>query len=77
MVLTSIMTDEVLFKGKMRDMLKTERQLTSRLGACPATYIKHDFLDDPVDRSNVIFGSAEYMKDGSLPLTEWLGETPG
>jgi len=78
MVLTSIMTDEVLFKGKMRDMLETEKQLTSRLGACPATYsfIRQDFLDDPVDTSNVIFGSAEYMKDGLLPLTEWLGQSP-
>jgi len=78
MVLTSIMTDEVLFRGKMRDMLETEKRLTSRLGACPATYsfIKQDFLEDQVDTSNVIFGSAEYMKDGLLPLAEWLGESP-
>ena len=78
MVLTAATTDEVLFKGTMRDMLEAERRLTSRLGACPATYsfIKQDFLEDEADTSNVIFGSAEYMKDGLLPLTEWLGVSP-
>lgn len=78
MVLTSKITDEVLFRGRMLDMLKTEARLTSRLGACPATYsfVKKGYIEDPVDSSNVIFGSAEYMKDGLLPLTEWLGESP-
>ena len=78
MVLTSFMTDRVLFNGKMKDMLETEKRLTSRLGACPATYsfIKQDFLEDQIDTSNVIFGSAEYMKDGLVPLTEWLGQSP-
>jgi hypothetical protein len=78
MVLTSNITDEVLFRGKILEMLETETRLTSRLGACPATYsfVKNGFLEEPVDSSNVIFGSAEYMKDGLLPLTEWLGESP-
>ncbi len=78
MVLTSKITDEALFSGRMLDMLETETRLTSRLGACPATYsfVKMGYLEDPVDSSNVIFGSAEYMKDGLLPLTEWLGESP-
>lgn len=78
MVLTSKFTDEVLFRGRMLDMLNTETRLTSRLGSCPATWSfeKNGWLDEIVDSSNVIFGSAEYMKDGLLPLTEWLGESP-
>lgn len=78
MVLTTFFTDKDLYKGKMRDMLASEIKLTSRIGACPATYSfkTHDFLEKNPDIGNIIFGSAEYMKDGLLPLTEWLGKSP-
>ncbi len=78
MVLAANLTDKALFRGRMVRMLETEKRITSRLGACPATYsfVRKGYLDEPVDSGNVIFGSAEYMKDGLLPLTEWLGESP-
>lgn len=78
MVLTAFFTDEGLYKGKMLDMLKSEIKYTARMGACPATYDfdKQAFRDSIVDVGNVIFGSAEYVKDGLLPLTEWLGQSP-
>ena len=78
MVITSYFTDEDLFRGRMLDMLRTETALTSCLGACPATYDlrTHRLQDHPIDTSNVIFGSAEYMKDGLLPITELLGSSP-
>jgi len=49
--------------------------LTSRIGRLPDTYsfTAKGFLKVPMDTSQVIFGSAEYMKDGLIPLTEWLG----
>lgn len=78
MVITSFFTDKGLYEGRMRDMLDTEIRLTSCLGACPATYDldTHTLCDSPIDTSNVIFGSVEYMKDGLMPITEILGKTP-
>lgn len=78
MVLTSFFTDRKRFEGTMHEILERETALTSRLGACPATYDfrKQGFREEPADTGNVIFGSAEYMKDGLLPLTEWLGPSP-
>jgi hypothetical protein len=78
MVLTSALLDQELFNGKMRKMLETETKLTSRLGALPDTYSfsKKGFSNKNVVLSGIIFGSAEYVKDGLIPLTEWLGPSP-
>ena len=78
MVLTTFFTDKDLFEGKMFDMLNSEIKLTSKMGPCPASYSfkTHSFLEKDLNVGNIIFGSAEYMKDGLLPLTEWLGESP-
>ncbi|GAB3917469.1 hypothetical protein [Larkinella terrae] len=78
MVMTASMLDRPLFEGKMRKMLATETRLTSRIGRLPDTYsfCKRGFQNNPIDTSQVIFGSAEYMKDGLIPLTEWLGPSP-
>jgi len=78
MVLTASMTDRPMFDGIMLDMLNTEIRLTSRLGRLPDTYdfIKQDFLDSLFDINRIIFGSSEYVKDGLLPITEWLGPSP-
>jgi len=75
MVLTSALLDRNLFNGRMSEMLATEKRLTSRLGSLPDTYSfsKNGFaIKDPI-MSDIIFGSAEYVKDGLIPLTEWLG----
>jgi hypothetical protein len=78
MVLTSFFVDRELFEGTMLDMLETEKRLTSRVGSLPDTYSfsKQDFLDDEVKMPGIVFGTSEYIKDGLLPLTEWLGESP-
>ena len=78
MVITAYLTDPDLFEGRMKEMLATEIRLTSCLGSCPATY---DFRtqklkNSPVDTGTVIFGSAEYVKDGLLPITELMGPSP-
>ncbi|HUX97773.1 MAG TPA: hypothetical protein VMV47_18725 [Bacteroidales bacterium] len=75
MVLTTALLDKNLFKGIMTDMLNTEIRLTSRIGSLPDTYSfsKGDFANNDVIMSDIIFGSAEYIKDGLIPLTEWLG----
>ncbi|MBN1290570.1 MAG: hypothetical protein JXB48_01940, partial [Candidatus Latescibacteria bacterium] len=78
MVLTAAITDRPLFDGRMLDMLNTEIKLTSRIGSLPDTYSfsKHGFGDVEPDINHIMFGSSEYIKDGLLPLTEWLGKSP-
>ncbi len=78
MVLTTAITDRPLFEGGMLDMLHMETKLTSRIGAMPDTYSfsKQGFRDAESDLGGIIFGSSEYIKDGLLPLTEWLGKSP-
>jgi hypothetical protein len=78
MVLTSALLDRDLFYGRMIEMLRTETRLTSRLGAMPDTYSfsKKGFTNSDTILTDIIFGSAEYIKDGLIPLTEWLGPSP-
>lgn len=78
MVLTAALTDQELFEGRMKEMLKNETTLTSRVDRLPDTYSfsKKDFQNPEVDMDDILFGSSEYIKDGLLPLTEWLGESP-
>jgi hypothetical protein len=78
MVLSSWFTDEALFHGRMLDMLKTETRLTSRIGHLPDTYDfdKQGFRTSEANLPGILFGASEYIKDGLLPVTEWLGPSP-
>jgi len=78
MVLTSALLRHDLFDGIMKEMLETETRLTSRIGAMPDTYSfsKKGFAVADTILTDIIFGSAEYIKDGLIPLTEWLGPSP-
>ena len=78
MVITAAMTDRPLFEGPMREMLQTETKLTSRIGNMPDDYsfTKEAFLHDKPELGRIIFGSSEYMKDGLISITEWLGPCP-
>lgn len=78
MVLTTALTDRELYQGRMHDMLGTETQRTSRLDALvdPYSFRTNNFLYEEPDLDRMIFESAEYVKDGLMPITEWLGSTP-
>ncbi len=78
MVLTCALTDRPLFEGRMRAMLKTETELTRRLDRLGDYYqfSKGGFEFDTVDFDRLAFDNAEYVKDGLIPLTEWLGPSP-
>ncbi len=78
MVLTSAITSPGIFEGTMHDMLASESLVTPRLGKMPDTYsfIKQGFEEETIDTASIIFGASEYIKDGLLPLTEWLGFSP-
>ena len=78
MVLTTYLLDKELFKGPMLDMLNAERKLTSRVKSLPDTYSfsKKNFNTEKPDMHWVIYGTAEYMKDGIIPLCEYIGKSP-
>jgi len=78
MVLTCALTDREMFEGRMLEMLRTEEKLTSRLDNLvdPYSFSKHDFYHDDADLDRMIFESSEYVKDGLMPITEWLGPSP-
>ena len=77
-VLTAWFTDPELYAGRMQEILLTETALTSRVGRLADTYSfsKQGFDKVELDLAEVNFGSAEYMKDGLMPITEWLGASP-
>lgn len=78
MVLTAAMTDRPLFEGRMREMLRTEMKLTCRVDRLPDDYSfsKKGWRREKIDLDAIIFDGAEYVKDGLLPITEWLGPSP-
>jgi hypothetical protein len=78
MVLTAALTDQRLFNGRMREMLQTETRVTSRIDRLPDDFLfsTQGFASERPDLDAVIFGGAEYVKDGLIPLTEWLGPSP-
>ena len=78
MVLTAAMTDRPLFEGRMREMLRTETKLTCRVDRLPDDYSfsKKGWQRETVNLDAIIFDGAEYVKDGLLPITEWLGKSP-
>lgn len=81
MVLSAWFTDRAAYGGALRRMLDTERRLTARPGWLRLT---DDYsLEVPLGlrqsqpaAERIFFNSAEYVKDGLLALTEWLGPSP-
>ncbi|MBM4050050.1 MAG: hypothetical protein FJ279_33555 [Planctomycetes bacterium] len=78
MVLTAAMTDRPLMHGRLLDMLRTETRLTCRVDRLPDDYsfAKQGWRREKVELDAIIFEGAEYVKDGLIPLTEWLGPSP-
>jgi len=78
MVLTTYFTDRALFEGRMKDMLTTEQRLTNRLDRLPDDFLfaTQSFRTPKYKVDDLIFGAAEYVKDGLLPITELLGPSP-
>jgi hypothetical protein len=78
MVLTAYLLDKDLYNGEMLDMLNTEKKLTSRVKSLPDIYSfsKQNFLTDEIIVSQVIFGTSEYIKDGLIPINEYIGKSP-
>ena len=77
MVLTSSVLMPDFFRDTAAKMLRMEKRLTSRIGRLPDTYSfsSRGFRNARPDSGQILFGAAEYMKDGLVPLTEWLGKS--
>jgi hypothetical protein len=81
MVLTAALTNRPLLESRLRPMLEAERRLTARPGWLRLTD-DYNLSGQPglrfpqPDATRIIFNSAEYVKDGLLPLTEWMGPSP-
>jgi hypothetical protein len=73
MVLTTSFTNPRQYEGVMRDILAAERKHASLPDGMPTPY-RLD-LDQQVTRANLVFEASEYVKDGLLPIAEWLGTT--
>ena len=78
MVLTSYILDRDLYNGPMLDMLHSEKELTSRIKTLPDVYrfSTQSFDLKKADTAWIIFGTSEYIKDGLIPLTEYIGPSP-
>ncbi|MCA1902481.1 MAG: hypothetical protein LDL53_09755 [Candidatus Hydrogenedens sp.] len=75
LTLTAYLTDRYLFETRMKSILKMEQKLCNRIDRLPDDWdlIQRNFRTPTPELPSLIFGSAEYIKDGLLPLTEWLG----
>ncbi len=81
LVLSADFTERPLLATRLRPMLEAERKLTARPGWLRLT---DDYnlqgipgLRHPTPNAErIFFNSAEYVKDGLLALTEWLGPSP-
>lgn len=78
LVLTAWFTDRALLEGRLLAMLKTEQRLTARVDRLPDDYsfTRRGWRRPEVNLAEIIFDGAEYVKDGLIPLTEWLGPSP-
>jgi hypothetical protein len=75
MVLTAHLTDRPLLQGCLAEMLRIEARLTARVDRLPDDYSfsKRGWRREKAILDEIIFDGAEYVKDGLLPITEWIG----
>jgi len=77
-VLTAHVLDDYYLKRAASTLLKTERRLTTRLDGLPDTYDfqTQGFREPSIQWDAILFGASEYVKDGLMPINEWMGPSP-
>ena len=77
-VLTAYVLGDLHLEETVKAMLAAEKRLTSRLDSLPDDFLfsTQAFRTEKPDPGAIVFGAAEYAKDGLLPVTEWLGPSP-
>ncbi len=78
LVLTAHVTDDYHLKRAADFILAQEQQLCNRLDSLPDDFLftTQRFRTEAHNLDSLIFGAAEYAKDGLMPVTEWLGPGP-
>ena len=78
MVLTASILDDRYLKEAVQKILAQEQELTSRLDSLPDDFLfaTQSFRTEKPILDDIIFGAAEYAKDGLMPVSEWLGPSP-
>lgn len=77
-VLTAHVLDDTYLKEAARAILERETKLTARLDSLPDDFLfaTQAFRTPEPDLAAIVFGAAEYAKDGLMPIAEWLGPSP-
>jgi hypothetical protein len=77
-VLTAHILDDQHLKDIVGAMLVSEEKLTPRLDSLPddLLFVTQGFRTEKPDPAAIVFGAAEYAKDGLMPVVEWLGPSP-
>ena len=79
LVIAARFVDRSFYDNECLKTLADEQRLTNRVRRLADDYdlVANRFLYPKADLTRIIFGSAEYAKDGLIPITELLGtETP-
>jgi len=78
LVLESWFTDPELHAGRLRYLLRQEVLYSTRSGRLSGDVLAggKGFVKPEFHLDEIMFGSSEYVKDGLIPITELLGETP-
>jgi dipeptidyl aminopeptidase/acylaminoacyl peptidase len=78
LLLTGYVTGQYHLKQAGLGILRRERELAARLRSLPDTYdfATGGFASEEIDKNAILFGASEYIKDGLMPITEWLGPGP-
>jgi hypothetical protein len=78
MVLTACVTGNYHMRRALAEMLETEKRVTCRIDSLPDDFLfkTQAFRVPEIDMDHIIFGAAEYAKDGLIPITEWIGPSP-
>lgn len=76
--LTAYITDNYYLKQAVQHVLVQEQKYTNRLDSLPDDFLfaTQKFRTDKYDLDALIFGAAEYCKDGLMPITDWMGPSP-
>jgi pimeloyl-ACP methyl ester carboxylesterase len=77
-VLTAHILDDHYLKQIAAEILSQEEKLTGRLDSLPDDFLfaTQAFRTEETNLDGLIFGAAEYAKDGLMPISEWLGPSP-
>lgn len=73
LILAAELTDPELYRGPLLEMLRSEVRYAAARSGIPVEALD---LDSGVAGQASVFAGAEYLKDGLVPVSEYLGRTP-